>query len=339
MKWNRYQIRTTTKDTELVCATLMDYGIMDVQIENNIQLTDEELNRMYADFVKELPEDDGSCTITFYLDENGFIPEGVGTGDSPSAANEAPDYQGRYVDMEAVRRGLEEAAELFGIDPVTLETAQTDTQDWNQKWKEYFHPFSVGDILIHPSWEEPVKTEGKILISIDPGMAFGTGTHETTRLCLKALQDYLRPGMRVLDLGAGSGILGIAARKLGAGTIVSVDIDEQAVLVARENYALNGEEAGCDYYTANILEDRKLQELLAGEPFDLVLANILAEVIVPVTSFVHRFLKNGGVFISSGILDTRQQLVEDAVWSNPELIWDRTEQDGDWRCVIARRRS
>ena len=337
MKWIKYTIRTTTQDAEMVCAVLMDYGITDVQIENNVQLTDEELNQMYADFVKELPEDDGSCAVTFYLDENGFIPEGLGTGDSPSAANEASGYQGIKVDMDAVRSGLQEAEELFGVAPVSIEVSSVDTQDWNQKWKEYFHPFSVGKILIHPSWEEPEETEGKVLIRIDPGMAFGTGTHETTRLCLQAMQKYLQPGMRVLDLGTGSGILGIAALKLGAKEVTAIDIDEQAVKVAEENFQMNCSEGEYHLQTGNILNDADLQEALAKEPCDLVLANILADVIIPVSSFVHRFLKPGGVFISSGILDNKEQDVCRAFGDNPALKLLETEADGDWRAVTASR--
>lgn len=336
MIWNRYTIRTTTADCEMVCAVLMDYGITDVQIDNNIQLTDEELNQMYADFVKELPEDDGSCSVSFYLDENGFIPEGVGTGDSPSAANEAVGYEGVHVDVEEVRKGLEEAAELFGIAPVTMEISFVDTQDWNNKWKEYFKPFCVGRIVIKPTWEEvPADMEGDTVISIDPGMAFGTGIHETTRLCLRALQDHLKQGDKVLDLGTGSGILGIAALKLGASCVTAIDIDEQAVKVAEENFALNCGSSSRQLKTANILEDKKLQAELEGGAYDIVLANILADVIVPLSGIVHRFLKPGGLFISSGIIDYKEEEVVEAVKANPDLCFAETFADGDWRCVTA----
>ena len=336
MLWYKYTIRTTTKDSEMVCAVLMDYGITDVEIDNNIQLTDEELNQMYADFVKELPEDDGSCSVSFYLDENGFIPEGTGTGDSPSAANEAEGYSGIFVDPDAVMEGLEEASELFGIAKVTMERSSVDTKDWSNKWKEYFKPFCVGRILIKPTWEEvPADMEADTVISIDPGMAFGTGIHETTRLCLNALQKYMKKGDKVLDLGTGSGILGIAALKLGASEVTAIDIDEQAVRVAEENFALNVPESKRTFKTANILEDQKLQQELAEEDYDIVVANILAEVIVPLTKIAGTFLKPGGLFISSGIIDYREQDVLDAAASSTDLELKERTADGDWRCVVA----
>ncbi|MBQ9031009.1 MAG: 50S ribosomal protein L11 methyltransferase [Parasporobacterium sp.] len=339
MIWNQYVIKTTTADCDLVCAVLTDYGITDVRIENNIQLTDEELNQMYADFVKELPEDDGSCTVTFYLDEKGYIPEGVGTGDSPSAANEAEGYEGIHVDIREVEQGLKEARELFGIAPVTMEESRVDTEDWDHKWKEYFKPFTVGRILIKPTWEEvPEGTQADAVISIDPGMAFGTGIHETTRLCLSALQDVIRPGMTVLDLGTGSGILGIAALLLGADSVTAVDIDEQAVRVAGENFSLNVPGKKSRLITANILQDSSLQDQFAQEGYDLVLANILAEVIIPLSGTVHRFLKPGGVFIASGIIDGKEEDVVRAVRSNQELSLLKTGADGDWRSVIAEKR-
>ena len=342
MLWKKYTIRTTTADCELVCATLMDYGITDVQIDNYIQLTDEELNQMYADFVKELPEDDGSCSVSFYLDEKGFIPEGVGTGDSPSAANESEGYQGLYVNMQEVREGLQEAAELFGIRPVTIETAEVNTQDWDRKWKEYFKPFKVGNILIKPTWETiPADAENRIVLEIDPGMAFGTGIHETTRLCLTGLQHYFEPGDRVLDLGTGSGILGIAALKLGASHVTAIDIDEQAVRIAQENFEQNcsllpGKTAGTyEVAVGNILQDTALQMKLAGEKYDVVLANILADVIVPLSGFVGQFLKTGGVFISSGIIQDKEPEVLEAIRRHPELSCLGSLADGDWRSVIA----
>lgn len=343
MIWKKYSVKTTTADCDMVCAVLMDYGITDVQIDNNIQLTDEELNQMYADFVKELPEDDGSCTVSFYLDEKGFIPEGVGTGDSPSAANEAEGYQGVYVNVEDVKAGLQEAQELFGIAPVSFEEDSVDTQDWNRKWKEYFKPFNVGNIWIKPTWEEiPADQTAQTVIEIDPGMAFGTGMHETTRLCLKGLQTYLKPQDRVLDLGTGSGILGIAALKSGASSVTAVDIDEQAVKVAQENFELNVGPSGegtvsYELAAGNILKDQQLQETLAQEPYDVVFANILADVIIPLTGIAARFLKPGGILITSGILDVKENDVLKAVTPSSQLEVVQTDADGEWRSVIMRR--
>ena len=355
----------------MVCAVLMDYGITDVQIENNIQLTDEELNQMYADFVKELPEDDGSCVVSFYLDEKGFIPQGIGTGDSPSSANEAADYEGIYVNIKDVEEGLNEASELFGLQPVTIEKSSVDPGDWNNKWKEYFKPFAVGNILIKPLWEEvPPEYSEMTLVNIDPGMAFGTGLHETTRLCLMALQKYLKKGDEVLDLGTGSGILGIAALKLGASHVTAVDIDEQAVKTAEENFEINigkqkdKTEAGksenyrCErekevaagdseinmtgkkawtLMTADIINDAIARERLAAKPGDIVLANILAEVIVKAAPYVHEFLKPGGILITSGIIEGKEQLVSEALTANQALEVIEIRQDGDWRSVVARK--
>jgi len=339
MIWKKYSIKTTTADCEMICATLMDYGITDVQIENNIQLTDEEMNRMYADFVKELPEDDGSCTVSFYLDEKGFIPEGIGTGDSPASANESEGYEGIYVDMNEVRQGLADAHELFGIAPVTIEESEAHPEDWNNKWKEYFKPFTVGNVMIKPTWEDQPDTSPEIVINMDPGMAFGTGTHETTRLCLMALQKYIKGADQVLDLGCGSGILGIAALKLGASYVTAVDIDPQAVSIAEENFLMNVQPEqktdAFELYTANIMQDEKLCSRLESRKYDIVLANILAEVIVPLSSVVHRFLKEGGIFIASGIIDYKEEEVIRAINLSHELELKMVETDGDWRAVTA----
>ena len=227
MKYTQYTIKTTTKDADLVSVLLMDVGICDVQIENNVQLTDEELNQMYADFKKELPEDDGSCDVIFYREEK--TPE------------EGQAFRRELTDL------LKEAPDIYGIDPVAFECKDTDSADWENNWKEYFKPFRVDQILIAPTWEaipdsiDVLENKGggnqaeelsdpEIIIRIDPGMAFGTGTHETTRLCLRGLAHYIKEGDRVLDLGCGSGILGIGSIKLGASSVTSVDIDEQAVV-------------------------------------------------------------------------------------------------------------
>lgn len=323
MIWDKYTIKTTTKDAEIVSALLIDYGICDVQIENNVQLTDEELNQMYADFVKELPEDDGTCFINFFLE---------------SDENETPEERRNRIEL--IWAGLKEDQEMFGLDPMEFKSETVDSSDWENKWKEYFKPFRVDDILIKPTWEElPEEKDYKVMIEIDPGMAFGTGMHETTRLCLKGLCRYLKEGGTVTDLGCGSGILSIGALKLGASSAQAVDIDPMATQVAAENFVVNGiDDNSYVIHTGNILADDNLKEMIEAIPADIVLANILADVIEPLAAVAHKYLKSGGYFISSGIIDTKEQLIVDAVNANSELELVEVSSDGDWRSVIARRR-
>ena len=347
----------------MVSAVLMDYGINDVQVENNVQLTDEELNQMYADFVKELPPDDGSCSLSFYMEFED---------------SEDPTEKDRLI--AALAEGLDEAVSLFGIEPVKLVCEDFNSSDWENNWKAFFKPFSVDRILIAPTWEEipedltsvtPVdeietfvhsagrektavsqeaaskKEDGlektaapDLIIRIDPGMAFGTGTHETTRLCLRALQKYGRPKEDVLDLGCGSGILGIAAMKLGAKRIVSVDIDEQAVQVAEENFEINGIlKESAAFYTGNVVENETLQqEILKNGKFDIVTVNILADVIAVMMPTLDRYLKEGGTLITSGILNEKEELIREAISANPNLNLLEVHHDGDWVSITAERK-
>lgn len=322
MIWSKYTIKTTTKDADVVSALLLDYGIADVQIENNVQLTDEELNQMYADFVKELPEDDGTCYINFFVEFD---------------ENETPEE--RQAKIDAVWSGLKEDQELFGLDPMEFSGETINSADWENKWKEYFKPFKVDDILIKPTWEEvPADTDCKVVIEIDPGMAFGTGMHETTRLCLRGICKYMAEGDTVIDLGCGSGILSIGALKLGASYAQAIDIDPQATQVAIENFESNDIAEGTyTVHTGNVLKDENLKEFFEAAPGNIVLANILADVIEPLTADVHKYLLPGGYFISSGIIDTKEQLIVDAVNANPQLELVDVVTDGDWRSVVARR--
>ena len=326
MKYTQYTIKTTTKDADLVSVLLMDVGICDVQIENNVQLTDEELNQMYADFKKELPEDDGSCDVIFYREEESS-EDGV-------------------LFRDDLRRLLDEAPEIYGVDPVSLEIAQTDSADWENNWKEYFKPFRVDEIFIAPTWEEVpeeiegLETKGGLIIRIDPGMAFGTGTHETTRLCLRGLKQHIKEVDRVLDLGCGSGILGICAMKLGAGEVTSVDIDEQAVKVAIENYEVNRVPMEkCVFYTGDAVSDDDLkQKVLQDGAYDVVAVNILAEVIAQMLPMLDQYLKQGGILITSGILDSREEIIRDGIDANPNLEFLDVEHDGDWVRITARKK-
>lgn len=337
MKYTQFTIKTTTKDADLVSVLLMDVGICDVQIENNVQLTDEELNQMYADFKKELPEDDGSCDVIFYREE-----------ESPE---EGLSFRQELTDL------LKEAPDIYGIDPVTFECKDTDSADWENNWKEYFKPFRVDQILIAPTWEaipdSPDVLENKggadqmeelsdpeIIIRIDPGMAFGTGTHETTRLCLRGLVQYIQEGDRVLDLGCGSGILGIGSIKLGAASVTSVDIDEQAVKVAIENYEVNqvpSEQS--TFYIGDVVSDVDLKaKILQDGTYDVVAVNILAEVIAQMLPALDQYLKTGGILIMSGILQEKEDLICSGIKANPSLDLIDVVPDGDWVRVTARKK-
>ena len=337
MKYTQFTIKTTTKDADLVSVLLMDVGICDVQIENNVQLTDEELNQMYADFKKELPEDDGSCDVIFYREEE--TPE------------EGRLFRQKLTDL------LKEAPDIYGIDPVTFECKDTDSADWENNWKEYFKPFRVDQILIAPTWEaipdstDVLENKGsvdqteelsdpEIIIRIDPGMAFGTGTHETTRLCLRGLAQYIQKGDRVLDLGCGSGILGIGSIKLGAASVTSVDIDEQAVKVAIENYEVNQVPAEqSTFYIGDVVSDEDLKtQILQDGTYDVVAVNILAEVIAQMLPTLDQYLKTGGILIMSGILQEKEELIRSGIKANPSLELIDVVPDGDWVRVTARKK-
>ena len=322
MIWTKYIIKTTTKDADIISSILMDYDITDIQIENNVQLTDEELNAMYADFAYDLPEDDGSCTIDFYIefDENG--------------TNRLKTEE----KLCALKSELKEAEEIFGIEPVSFESLEVDSYDWENNWKAYFKPFKVGDILIRPTWEEPPEgLEGKIEIVIDPGMAFGTGTHETTRLCLKAVNEYLKPGDEFYDLGCGSGILGIAAAKLGAKNVTEVDIDAQAIETAKENFAQNGLEENVGFLTGDLVKNEELKEKLRKNKADLICANIMAEVLAMMMQDLSDYLKEGGVLVMSGILNEKEELIKEAADKNKDLEYIKTARDGDWCAVYVKK--
>ncbi len=358
MKYTKYTIKTTTKDADMVSALLMDYDINDVQIENNVQLTDDELNQMYADFVKELPPDDGTCSLSFFIE---FDENGVNRVATEKKMKELKEY-------------LLESCETFNLDPIEMIETELESEDWEGNWKKYFKPFQVEDILIAPTWvdvnniseiltevpgyisvnsDEIVSensltkssetclgqalTAPNIIIRIDPGMAFGTGTHETTRLCLRGLRKYMKEGDKVLDLGCGSGILGIGAIKMGAANITSVDIDAQAVTVAKENFEVNDVSSDVSkFYIGDVVTNEKLKSEL-GNGYDVVVVNILAEVINMMLPTLDTYLRKDGILIMSGILDSREQLIKDAIKANPNLTYLETTHDGEWVRISAQR--
>lgn len=321
MKWLKFTIDTTTEAEDFISEMLNELGVEGIEIEDNVPLTESDTKGMFIDILPELPPDEGKAKVTFYLDE-----------DKPQAEVEKL--------LADVREGLRETAQFVDIGAGTITAGETEDKDWINNWKEFFKPFTVDDILIKPTWEEiPEEHRDKLMIEIDPGTAFGTGSHETTQLCIRQLRKYVRPGDRVLDIGTGSGILGIAAIKLGAGQAFGTDLDENAVEAAKENVEVNGIPAGqFPIVTGNILDDEALQSQAGLGDNDIVVANILAPVIIALTGEADRHLKPGGIFITSGIIDMKEEDVLAAFEAHP--VWEvlETVHQGEWVSVTARKR-
>ena len=293
MKWNKFRIKTTTEAEEIVSSMLMDLGVQGVEIEDQVPMTQEEKEQMFVDILPETGIDDGAAYVSFYLEE------GEETGELLASVREELDLMRAYVEVGS--GGIEES--------------QTEDADWVNNWKQYFHQFYVDDILIIPSWEEVQPAdEGKLIIHIDPGTAFGTGMHETTQLCIRQLRKYVKQGFKVLDVGCGSGILGMLALKFGAGHVVGTDLDPCAIEATHENMEVNGiEKDRYEVMIGNIIDDKKVQDAVGYGRYDIVAANILADVLVPLTPVILDQLAPGGIYITSGIIDDKEQTVVDAV--------------------------
>ena len=316
MRWDKYTIDTTTAAEDLISAMLAELGIEGVEIENNVPLTEEEAGGMFIDFPPELPKDDGSSRVSFYL-EAGQDHEAL---------------------LARVHAALENERQFMEIGSGKITYSQTEDADWMNNWKQFFHQFYIDDLLVIPSWEEvrPEDRDKKIL-HIDPGTAFGTGMHETTQLCIRQLRKYLVPGMKLLDVGTGSGILSIVGLKLGAEYALGTDLDPNAVSAAEENREANGiMPEQFQVCIGNIIEDRAVKEQVGFDRYDIVTANILADIIIPMAGALYGCLKQGGVLITSGIIDFKEQEVAKALTgAGFELL--ETNRQGEWVNLTARR--
>lgn len=317
MRWNKYTLTTTTEAEDLISSMMMDAGIEGIEIEDKIPLSESDKSQMFVDILLEGPADDGVARISFYLE-----PE-----------------QDNAAILAAVEEGLDEIRS-WGVDvgAGTIEASQTEDKDWINNWKEYFHQFYVDDILIKPSWED-VKPEDreKLLIQIDPGTAFGTGMHETTQLCIRQIRKYVTPETVMLDVGTGSGILSIAAIKLGAKYALGTDLDPCAINATKENMEVNGiTEEQFSVMIGNIIDDENVQKAAGCEKYDIVVANILAEVLVPLTPVIVNQMKKGGIYITSGIIDDKEETVVNAVKAAGLTVLEVTYQ-GEWVSVTARK--
>ncbi|HJB18794.1 MAG TPA: 50S ribosomal protein L11 methyltransferase [Candidatus Bariatricus faecipullorum] len=316
MKWNKFRLKTTTEAEEIVCSMLMDLGIQGVEIEDRIPMTQAEKEQMFVDILPESGVDDGTAYVSFYLEEE---------EDKESV-------------LSKVREELEQIRAYTDAGEGTIEESQTEDVDWVNNWKQYFHQFCVDDILIIPSWEEvKPEDEGKLTIHIDPGTAFGTGMHETTQLCIRQIRKYVKPDDRILDIGCGSGILGMLALKFGAGYSVGTDLDPCAIDATHENMEVNGiDRSRYEVMTGNIISEEEVQEKVGRSAYDIVAANILAEVLVPLTPVAAECLKPGGIYITSGIIEEKEPVVVEAVKKAGLEVLEVNHQ-GEWVSVTARK--
>jgi ribosomal protein L11 methyltransferase len=316
MKWNKYTLKTTTEAEDLISAMMMEIGIEGIEIEDKVPLTIEDKQQMFVDIMPEIAADDGIAYISFYLDiderEKGIL--------------------------EQVRLGLEELKEYTNLGEGTITSSTTEDLDWINNWKKYFKQFYVDDILIIPSWEE-VKEEdkGKLIIHIDPGTAFGTGMHETTQLCIRQLKKHVNKETKLLDVGCGSGILSIIALKLGAGSAIGTDLDPCAISATNENIEVNQIiPETFEVLIGNIIDDQEVQDKVGYESYDIVVANILADVLVPLTPVIVKQLRIGGIYITSGIIDDKEETVLAAVKESGLEVLEVTYQ-GEWVSITARK--
>lgn len=316
MKWNKFRIKTTTEAEDIVCSSLMDLGIQGVEVEDKIPLTQREKEQMFVDILPEIDVDDGVAYISFYLEED----------------------EDKEKMLQAVREELKEIGTYVNVGSMEIEESQTEDVDWVNNWKQYFHQFTIDDVLIIPSWEDvQPEDDDKMIIHIDPGTAFGTGMHETTQLCIRQIKKYVTEDTEILDVGCGSGILGMLALKFGAKHSTGTDLDPCAIDATHENMEVNG--ISRDQYRVmigNIIDDKEVQDQVGYDRYDIVAANILADVLVPLTPVILNHLKTGGIYITSGIIEEKEETVVEAVKAAGLEVLEVNHQ-GEWVSVTARK--
>lgn len=342
MKWIQYKIHTTSDAVEMVGELLYEAGIQGFEISDNIPPTPEEEKQMYTDIPATLAPDDGTAVITFYTEgkntesEKAFYSTGSSLRDE--RLSDSPAIQSPQEMIALLKHKVHEVQSYFPFPEPIIEYSIQDDSQWKDKWKDNFRSFRIADdIIIKPVWEEipDFATAKDTIVQIEPGSAFGTGTHETTKLCLLSLRNYLSENTTILDAGCGSGILAISALLSGARSAFCLDIDPAAVTGTLENASLN--HLGSDRIQAvhgNILEDTSLIHSLCPEPFDIAVANILADVIIPLSDHIRPFIKENGIFISSGILAEKADDVEQALIKNHFTVLEKNTM-GEWVSFVA----
>lgn len=327
MKWLKFRIKTVTEAEDIIISTLYDIGLEGAQIEDRVPLSAWEKEQMFVDIMPQEPDDDGIAYLSFFVEEK----------EDGSLLLQEQETTKEEI-LASVEKELAELRDFMDIGEGSVTVDETEDIDWINNWKQYFHQFYIDDILVIPSWEDvKVEDEDRMILHIDPGTAFGTGMHETTQLCIRQLKKYVNSETRLLDVGTGSGILAILSLMFGAKHAVGTDLDACAVEAVAENCASNGiAPADFEMMIGNIITDRAVQDKVGYGCYDIVVANILADVLVPLTPVIVNQLKDGGIYITSGIIDDKEETVTEAVKAAGLTVLDVTYQ-GEWVSVTAQK--
>lgn len=319
MAWIKYEINTTTDAEDIISSILYDYGFTSVEITDRVPVPPEQLDGVFTEILPDEPEDDGLAIISFYIDEEDI---------------------NKNLLTDAADRAFEELRTEYPKIKLEIVKSRLDNTDWAHNWKKYWHTQMINDLFIKPTWEETTpEMEGNKILSLDPGTAFGTGGHETTRLCITALQKLIVPGDKVLDIGCGSGILTVVAKLYGAGECLGTDLDKLAIKASQENLEANVKDAAdVRFLRGNIVTDTAFKEICGYDEYDIIIANILPEVLVPLTDTVDRHMKPEAFLIYSGILNEKEDEVKNALKNNGSLQIIDTLYDGEWVAVIAQKK-
>lgn len=336
MKWMKFKVKTITDAEDVIISTLYDLGLEGAQIEDKVPLTALEKEQMFVDILPEGPENDGIAYLSFFVEEK----EGGQTASEsgyPVLLVQEQETTAQEV-SERIREELDGLRRFMEIGEGTITIEETEDIDWINNWKEYFHQFTIDDILVIPSWEQVREQDkDKIVLHIDPGTAFGTGMHDTTQLCIRQLRKFTTQETKLLDIGTGSGILSILSLMFGAKKAVGTDLDPCAVDAVKDNMEANGiSQDAFQMMIGNIITDKVVQDAVGYECYDIVVANILAEVLQLLTPVVVQHLKPGGIYITSGIIDEKETVVRKAIEEAGLQILEVTYQ-GEWVSITASR--
>ena len=329
MKWKKLTVKTITDAEDIIISELYDLGLEGAMIEDHVPLTAWEKEQMFVDILPDGPEDDGIAYLSFFVEEK----------DDGSLEVNGEKTTVEEV-LSKVKAELEELRFFMEIGEGSVSVDETEDIDWINNWKQYFHQFTIDDVLVIPSWEEVAQEDkDKMILHIDPGTAFGTGMHDTTQLCIRQLRKFITSETVLLDVGTGSGILAILALMFGAKKAIGTDLDPCAIEAVRENKEVNGiRPEDFELLIGNIITEKEIQDQVGYECYDIVVANILADVLVPLTPVIVHQLKKGGIYITSGIIDDKESVVVEAVKAAGLELLEVTYQ-GEWVSVTARKNS